>query len=197
MIRNSLISLCNSYCKQIPLVVRRSVAYKSSISLENLYPGSSLKLRTPEKVAQVSDEFDGFIPIDKLEIIYSKSSGPGGQNVNKVNTKVDLRFHLESAEWLSDNIKSSIRQKYNSRITKEGHLIFRSDLTRSQQLNLADCLEKLRSCIRDSVVLEHTPTPETEERIRKRMEKAARERLRIKRERSRRNEERRVPEFAF
>lgn len=45
---------------------------------------------------------------DKLQITYSRSTGPGGQNVDKVNTKVDLRFHVASAEWISQDIKQRI-----------------------------------------------------------------------------------------
>lgn len=49
--------------------------------------------------------------MEQIQITYSKSSGPGGQNVNKVNTKVDLRFHLESASWISDSIKEKLAAK--------------------------------------------------------------------------------------
>lgn len=49
--------------------------------------------------------------MNQLEITYSKSTGPGGQNVNKVNTKVDVRFHLQSATWLSEAVKSKIMEK--------------------------------------------------------------------------------------
>jgi len=48
---------------------------------------------------------------DKLDITYSRSSGPGGQNVDKVNTKVDLRFHVASAEWLSQDIRDRILEQ--------------------------------------------------------------------------------------
>jgi protein subunit release factor B len=46
--------------------------------------------------------------IEELVITYSRSSGPGGQNVNTVSTKVDLRLHLESANWLHPDVKSKI-----------------------------------------------------------------------------------------
>lgn len=52
--------------------------------------------------------FSGYIPIEELEIKYSTSSGPGGQNVNKVHTKVDLRFKVESAKWLNDQVRQKL-----------------------------------------------------------------------------------------
>ncbi|ENN70511.1 peptidyl-tRNA hydrolase ICT1, mitochondrial [Dendroctonus ponderosae] len=157
-------------------------SYKSAICLEKLHPQSSLKLTTPTKPAtSQTPDFDGYIPLDQLEITYSRSSGPGGQNVNKVNTKVDVRFHPNSAKWLSDKVKTKLLEKFQSKLTKEGHLVFRSELTRHQQLNLADCLEKLRKCIRDSLQEKPEPSEETLDRIRRRMERANKERLAEKR----------------
>jgi peptidyl-tRNA hydrolase ICT1 len=52
--------------------------------------------------------FTGYIPIEELDITYSTSSGPGGQNVNKVNTKVDLRFKVESAKWLNEEVRQKL-----------------------------------------------------------------------------------------
>lgn len=48
---------------------------------------------------------------ESLIITYSRSSGPGGQHVNTVNTKVDLRVHLESASWLHPDIRARILEK--------------------------------------------------------------------------------------
>lgn len=71
-----------------------------------------------------------------------------------------------------------------SKLTKEGHLIFRSDLTRSQQLNLADALEKIRALIRDSLYEHPEPSPESQERARRRLERASIERIARKRHQS-------------
>jgi protein subunit release factor B len=54
--------------------------------------------------------FNGFVPLDQLKITYDRSSGPGGQNVNKVNTKVDLRFNVKEASWISEKVKERLQE---------------------------------------------------------------------------------------
>lgn len=80
-----------------------------------------------------------------------------------------------------------------NKINKDGYLIIKSDLTRSQHLNLADALEKLRTVIRATLVEPAEPSPESLERRRKIMLKAARERLHEKRSRSQIKQSRRAP----
>ncbi|KAG6458336.1 peptidyl-tRNA hydrolase ICT1, mitochondrial [Manduca sexta] len=174
-------------------LLKRPMAYKSSISLETLYPNSSLKLTTPAFKGDPNEKFSGYIPLDKLDISYSASSGPGGQNVNKVHTKVDLRFKVSEADWLHPEVKEKMMELYGNKLSKEGYLIIRSDTTRSQQLNLADCMQKLRALIRDAAVTKRQPSPETEERIRQRHLKAARLRVAVKREESLKRAQRQPP----
>ncbi|CAK1595713.1 unnamed protein product [Parnassius mnemosyne] len=163
-------------------LLKRTMAFKSAISLETLYPTSSLKLTTPAFTPDPKEKFSGFIPMEKLDITYSASSGPGGQNVNKVHTKVDLRFKLSEADWIDPEIREKMLELHGKKLTKDGYLIIRSDTTRSQQLNLADCLQKLRNLIRDAAVTQREPSPDTQERIRQRHLKAARLRVALKRE---------------
>lgn len=121
----------------------------------------------------------------------------------QVHTKVDLRFKPSEADWLHPDVREkmlelvcamSIKCHFNklkcsyrihftyinlcpqhgSKLSKEGYLIIRSDATRSQQLNLADCLQKLRNMLRDSAVTMRQPSPETEERMRQRFLSAKR-----------------------
>ena len=65
----------------------------------------------------------------------SRSSGPGGQNVNKVNTKIELRFHINNSNILSSEEKNLIHEKLKSRINNDGELILASQESRSQLNN--------------------------------------------------------------
>merc|ERR1712112_155268 len=91
------------------LLVQKA-SFKSHLSIENIYPNSNPDyLRKKEQNSvEKKEEFSGYIPVDQLKLTYMRSSGPGGQNVNKVNSKVDMRFHLESANWLPDWIKARL-----------------------------------------------------------------------------------------
>ena len=59
-------------------------------------------------LSSMKDPRDVDIPLDKIEFNYARSSGPGGQNVNKVNTKAELRFHVMSAEWLPMDVRERL-----------------------------------------------------------------------------------------
>ncbi|XP_059470555.1 large ribosomal subunit protein mL62 [Neocloeon triangulifer] len=171
-----------------------SSSYKSAIALENIYPNSKLTLTTPAKAPESSEKFDGYIPLKDLVITYSRSSGPGGQNVNTVNTKVDLRLHLQSASWLHADIRSKLAETQKNKINADGFLVIKSDLTRQQHLNLADCLSKLRKLIWSATAAEPPPpSGESLEKIRRMREKAARNRLLEKRNRSAIKEGRQAP----
>ncbi len=72
----------------------------------------------------------------------SRSSGPGGQNVNKVNTRVELRFSVENSSILSGAEKARILLKLNNRINSENELLVSSDSERTQLGNKEKTLEK-------------------------------------------------------
>ncbi|KAH8378182.1 hypothetical protein KR093_009888 [Drosophila rubida] len=171
----------------------RQLSYKSDLSLDKIYPNARLQLYTPPPPPSSGDKFNGYIPMDKLEISYSRSSGPGGQHVNTVNTKVDIRFKLAEAEWIPAKTREKLLQVLANKINKEGYYFIKSDLTRSQQMNLADALEKLRAVIRAQEVEAAAPSEETLETLRRRQEKAARQRLQLKRDRAQVKADRRAP----
>ncbi|XP_055859224.1 peptidyl-tRNA hydrolase ICT1, mitochondrial [Episyrphus balteatus] len=178
-------------------VVARNFSFRSDLSLETLYPKSKLALFTPTAPLSTGDKFSGYIPINELDITYSRSSGPGGQHVNCVNTKVDLRFKLASATWIPEKTKQKLLVELKNKLSKDGYFVIKSDLTRSQQMNLADALEKLRNIIRKYEIDTPRPTDETLEKIRRRKERAARERLFIKRQRSQTKQDRQGPNVDF
>uniref|UniRef100_A0A1B6LZH8 Large ribosomal subunit protein mL62 n=1 Tax=Graphocephala atropunctata TaxID=36148 RepID=A0A1B6LZH8_9HEMI len=191
---STILNCQNSFRLCCRSIIRLDSNYQSSISLKTLYPSSSLKLRTPNQVPERPDgKFNGYIPIDSLTITYSNSSGPGGQNVNTVKTKVDVRFQVDKAEWLSPNTRTRIADVHKTKISKDGFLIVRSDKTRSQQLNLADCMELLRAMVRQAEYLPPTPSPESQEQARRRKEKANQVRLIEKKTRSQLKASRQAP----
>ena len=87
------------------------------------------------------------IPLREFDFSFARSSGPGGQNVNKVNTKVTLRWDVDASESLPVAIGERFRKKYARRINKEGILILQSQRFRDQGRNVADCLAKLREML--------------------------------------------------
>ncbi|KAJ3102511.1 hypothetical protein HDU97_000470 [Phlyctochytrium planicorne] len=107
------------------------------------------------------------IPIEKLDISYSRSSGPGGQNVNKVNTKVDLRFIPSEADWLPPEIRSKIELDNAAKLNKKKQMILMSDRYRTQSQNVTDCITKLHALILESAesLIPKETSPETLERI--------------------------------
>ena len=83
------------------------------------------------------------------EFIFSatRSSGPGGQNVNKVNTRVELRFNLSSTSLFTEEEKSIISRKLKNKINKEGEIILISQSERTQQMNKNEVTRKFYDLI--------------------------------------------------
>jgi ribosome-associated protein len=77
----------------------------------------------------------------------SRSSGPGGQNVNKVSSKIDLRFNVSASSLLDEEEKEIVLQKLTARINNEGELIIVSQSERSQLQNKELAIEKFYTLI--------------------------------------------------
>jgi ribosome-associated protein len=87
------------------------------------------------------------IPLDEFRFEFARSGGPGGQNVNKVNSKAVLRWVPSESPSLPPLVKARLLGAVASRLTKEGELLITSQLTRDQSRNVDDCLEKLRELV--------------------------------------------------
>ena len=87
------------------------------------------------------------IPQEELEFTYVRSSGAGGQNVNKVSSKAVLRWNPNTSRAMNDSQRARFLEAFGSKLTKEGELILTSDRHRDQGRNTADALEKLREMI--------------------------------------------------
>ncbi|MCX5742637.1 MAG: alternative ribosome rescue aminoacyl-tRNA hydrolase ArfB [Proteobacteria bacterium] len=88
------------------------------------------------------------IPAAELSIAFSRSGGPGGQNVNKVSSKVDLRWNPTTSTALSEDDRAWLLQKLRSRLSGDGELIVTSTRTRDQLQNRADATDKLVLIVR-------------------------------------------------
>ncbi len=96
------------------------------------------------------------IPRRELRLETGPSSGPGGQHVNKTETRVTLIFDLPASAALSDSQRSTLLSQLASRLTKGGELRLSSQSSRSQKTNREDVVERFAKLLREAL----TPKPE-------------------------------------
>jgi ribosome-associated protein len=99
------------------------------------------------------------IPLAEFRWDVARSGGPGGQNVNKVNSKVVLRWTPATSPSLPEPVRARLLASLQNRLTREGELLVTSQLTRDQSRNLADCLAKLRALVLAAAVPPKTRRP--------------------------------------
>ena len=94
------------------------------------------------------------IPLHEIEITSSRSSGAGGQHVNKTNTRITVRWNVKNSAALNDEQKERVLQKLESSLTTEGDLIIHSSTSRSQDQNKRMALERLNYAVNQAL---HVP----------------------------------------
>ena len=92
------------------------------------------------------------IPESELRPEFSRSSGPGGQNVNKLETRVTLRFALQASTALSPADKAWLCHKLAASLTREGELLVHASSHRERERNLVECRERLAELLRSALI---------------------------------------------
>ena len=127
------------------------------------------------------------IPLREFQFTFARSSGPGGQNVNKLNTKALLRWPVMQSPSLPASVRERLLAKHRRRVTSEGDFLIVSQRFRDAGRNVADCLEKLRQMLAEAAVPPKVRRPTKPSRA------SIRRRLDEKKKRSRRKQLRREP----
>lgn len=93
------------------------------------------------------------IPESEVEITTSRSGGPGGQHVNKTNTRVTLRWNLLKTPILDDTQKRLCMTKLHTRVNSEGEIVLHVDLLRSQIMNRELAYERLNELVTQALIV--------------------------------------------
>lgn len=125
------------------------------------------------------------LPLAELHFAFARASGPGGQNVNKVESKALLRWDVRASRALPAAVLARFRAKYARRINEEGVFLLTSQRHRERERNVADCLAKL------AVMIEEVATPPKPRRKTKPTRGAKERRLAEKKHAGRKKAERR------
>ncbi|MEQ9407764.1 MAG: alternative ribosome rescue aminoacyl-tRNA hydrolase ArfB [Fuerstiella sp.] len=159
---------------------RRSSTDRSvrTLASETDLPDNQEMLHVNDHIQIAESEFD---------FSFVRSGGPGGQNVNKVNSKAMMRWDATASEALPPGVRQRFMARYGHRLTKEGVLILRSQKYRDQARNSADCMERLRQMILE------VAAPPTKRRPTRPSRGARQRRLQEKKKASQKKQSRRRP----
>jgi ribosome-associated protein len=128
------------------------------------------------------------IPAEALEWQFARSSGPGGQHVNRTSSKAMLRFDVTASPHLPDDVRRRFMTREKSRIGADGTIVIVSQVHRDQSRNVAECLDKL------STLLQRALTAPKRRRPTRKPRSAIAERLESKKHRSRKKQMRQRPD---
>ncbi|QRG08008.1 aminoacyl-tRNA hydrolase [Xanthobacter dioxanivorans] len=93
------------------------------------------------------------IPEDEIELVFVRASGPGGQNVNKVSSAVQLRFDAAGSAHLPEGVKNRLVRLAGRRMTQDGVIVIQAQRFRTQERNREDAISRLVELIRSATVV--------------------------------------------
>uniref|UniRef100_A0A4D5RNS4 Putative peptidyl-trna hydrolase n=1 Tax=Ixodes scapularis TaxID=6945 RepID=A0A4D5RNS4_IXOSC len=149
-------------------------SYKSAVSLDKIYPDSDLNHVKPVEAPQSTNEvFSGYIPMNRVEVRENNPDNP---------FRVELRVHLDSAEWIPQSGKDRLKKLAKVYIDADGKLVVSSDKTKKKLVNVADCVDKLRIMVREACKPPPENIPETRFTLRAKAERTAAKRLLVRKD---------------
>lgn len=124
------------------------------------------------------------VPEGEIRFRFDRAGGPGGQNVQKTSTKATLRWSVEESGGIPEAVRERFRRRFRRRITRSGEIVISSQRYRDQSRNARDCVDKLRSMLRDVATAPKPRKPTRpgkgvkERRLREKKARSERKRLR-------------------
>lgn len=128
-----------------------------------------------------------FIPESELAFSSSRSGGPGGQNVNKVETRITVVWNIDRSTIITEEQRAALREKLKNRISVSGEVILHCGTYRSQLRNKEEAIRRLTALVQDALA------QKPERKATKPSRRMRERRLESKRERSKKKESRKAP----
>lgn len=128
------------------------------------------------------------IPPSEFDFTFVRSSGPGGQNVNKVNSKAVLRWNLHASQSISVEVRLRLSETLSGKLNEEGDLVVMSDRFRDQLRNREDCIEKFHAILAQAL---HVP------KKRKKTKQSYTSKLKAKESKKRHSEKKNARSFKY
>lgn len=127
---------------------------------------------TPRKGSFWYTEDMNTVPASEIRLDFARSSGPGGQNVNKVSSKAQLRWSVDASAAFTDEQKAAIRAYAGSRLTKDDEIVLAAESERSQLQNKEEVIRRLQELVRAALApkKKRRPTKVSRAQKRKRVE---------------------------